>query len=367
MNRFLSMLLAVCFFALQSCKPDYNTTKPIRRDITQVIYASGKIYPKQRRLLASKTGGYVQQIYVKAGDSIQAGMPILAIRSEITDLGVQTAENNLKLANANANNSSASLLAIQEDIKMAQTKYSLDSANAIRFQNLWQQNATSKILYEQTKTQAEISFQQLQKARLALQGLSQKTNTDYQNAKNVYATQKAVKGDFVLYADMAMRVYDIRIKVGELVSPAVPIIEVGQNSDFEVELAIDESDLGLVKVGQEVIFELNSMKNTFLKGKLTEVYPTINPLNKTGKVIASLDTKANINLFSGMSIEANIVIAERKQVLVLPRNFVFDNEYVVSKENKKIKIQKGLEDIEYIEVLQGLNDQTEVIDKPLKE
>lgn len=362
MNKFFIVVLWACCVVLQSCKPDYNITKPTRKDITQVVYASGKIYPKQRRLLASKSGGYVQQIYVKAGDSLKAGMPILAIRSEITDLSLQTAQNNMNLANANANPQSASMLAIQEDIKATQAKYSLDSANAVRFQNLWQQNATSKVAYEQAKTQAEISFQNLQKAKLALRGLEQKSNADYQNAKNMYATQKAVKGDFVLYADTDMRVYDIRIKVGELVMPSVPIIEVGQSSTFEVELAIDESDLGLVKIGQAVVFELNSLKNTFLKGTLTEVYPTINALNKTGKVIASLESRTDLNLFSGMSIEANIVVAEKKNALVIPRNFIFEDDYVKNKEKQKVKIQKGLADIEYVEILAGVDENIELID-----
>jgi multidrug efflux pump subunit AcrA (membrane-fusion protein) len=357
---FFLFLLSIC--CLQSCKPKYNSIKPLRKDITQAIYASGKLYPKQRRILSSKIAGYVQQIYVKAGDSVLAGMPIIAIRSEVPDLNIQTAQNNMELAGNNTSSSSAALQLAQEDILAAQSKYALDSTNYLRFQNLFQQNATSKLLLEQAKTQAEIAKQNLQKAKLVLQNLQQKANAEYQNAKNIYATQKAVKGEFVLYADANMRIYDIRIKTGELVTPAMPLIEVGHTNLFEVELAIDESDLGLVKVGQKVIFELNSMKNTFLQGELTQVYPSINPLNKTAKVVANIEQNANINLFSGMSIEGNIIVAERKNVLVVPRVFVFEKEYVKNKDKEKIKFRKGIEDLEYVEVLQGIDDKTEIID-----
>ena len=279
MNKTITSHLVLVMLVLASCKPNYHTIKPLRKNITQAVYASGKLYPQQRRMLASKIGGYVEQIYVKAGDTIVAGMPLLTIRSEISNLNVRNAQENLSLANNNNSNNSAAIQAAQEDINVAQSKYSLDSANNIRFQNLFQQNATSKLSLDQAKTQADISKQNLQKARLALQNLGQKFKSDYQNAKNVYETQKAVKNDFVLYADFSMRVYDIRIKTGELITPAMPLIEAGQANNFEVELAIDESDLGLVKVGQDVIFELNSLKNTFLKGKLLQVYPSINPLN----------------------------------------------------------------------------------------
>jgi multidrug efflux pump subunit AcrA (membrane-fusion protein) len=348
--------------AMAGCKPNYNTIKPLRKNITQAVYASGKLYPQERRMLASKTGGYVQRIYVKAGDTIAAGMPLLAIRSEIPDLNIRNAQTNMNLANNNQGNNSVAIQAAREDIKLAQSKYSLDSANAIRFQNLFQQNATSKILLDQAKTQAEISKQNLQKARLVSQNLGQKFDADYQNAKNIYATQKAIKDDFVLYADFSMRIYDIRIKTGELITPAMPLIEAGQANNFEVELAIDENDLGLVRIGQEVVFELNSMKNTFLKGKLLQVYPSINPLNKTAKIIASIQNDTNIQFFSGMSIEANIIVAEKKNTLVVPRTFVFDNEFVKNKDRQKIKFQKGLEDLEFIEVLGGLDEQMEIID-----
>ncbi len=362
MNKTITSLVVLVMLVIASCKPNYNTIKPLRKNITQAVYASGKLYPQQRRMLASKIGGYVQQIYVKAGDTIIAGMPLLAIRSEISDLNVRNAQENLNLANNNNSNNSAAIQAAQEDIKVAQSKYSLDSANNIRFQNLFQQNASSKLSLDQAKTQADISKQNLQKARLALQNLGQKFNADYQNAKNVYETQKAVKNDFVLYADFSMRVYDIRIKTGELITPAMPLIEAGQANNFEVELAIDESDLGLVKVGQDIVFELNSLKNTFLKGKLLQVYPSINPLNKTAKVIASIVNTNNIVFFSGMSIEANIIVAEKKDALVVPRTFVFENEFVKNKERQKIKFKKGLEDLEFIEVLGEIDENMDIID-----
>ncbi len=362
MNKITLFLVACCIFLGTSCKPKYHTIKPLRKNITQAIYASGKLYPQQRRILASKTGGYVQQVFVKAGDTISSGMPLLVIRSEISDLNIQTAQTNLSFAGNNASANSAAIQVAKEDINAAQSKYALDSANFIRFQNLFQQNATSKLMLDQARTQAEISKQNLQKARLNLQNINQKTSTEYQNAKNIYATQKAVKGDFILYADANMRVYDIRIKAGELITPAMPLIEAGQTTNFEVELAIDENDLGLVKVGQEVIFELNSLKNTFIKGQLIQVYPSINPLNKTAKVVASIAKSDNQNFFSGMSVEANIIVAEKKDALVIPRTFIFEKEYVKNKNNQKIKFRKGLEDLDYVEVLQGIGAETEIID-----
>jgi HlyD family secretion protein len=362
MTKFLIFILLSCTFI--ACKSKNTVTKPLRKDIKQAVYASGKLYPVQRRLLSVKTSGYVKQIFVKAGDTIQAGMPILAIGNEVAAINLNSAKNNLDLAGNNAAQNSATLQTAREEVSNAQSKYGLDSANAVRFQNLYQQNATSKLNAEQAKTQATISKQNLQKARLQVQILQQKFNADLTNAQNVYQIQKSIGNDFVLYADANLRVYDIKTKVGELVSPQFPLVEAGQAGNFEVELAIDENDVVLVKEGQEVVFELGAAKNSFLKGKLLTIYPSINQQNKTAKVVASIEQSATIRFFSGMSVEANIVVAERKNALVISRNYLFDNEYVKMADSKnKVKISKGIEDLEYVEIKGGIDENTEITDR----
>ena len=47
--------------------------------------------------------------------------------------------------------------------------------------------------------------------------------------------------------------YDIIAKVGDLVGAQVPVMELGAAKEYEVELAVDESDANLVRAGQEVV------------------------------------------------------------------------------------------------------------------
>lgn len=359
--------LYYCIIALliiTSCKTKKNTIFPLKKDITQAVYASGKVYPLQRRFLASKVAGYVAEIYVKAGDSVAAGTPLIAIRNDLVDVQLKTAANNLQTANNNASTNSAALRLAQEEVKAAQSKYALDSINYLRFKNLYEQNATARLNVEQSKTLADISKQNLEKAWLNLSNLQNKFNIELANAQSNYESQKIVKGDFVLYADNNLRIYDIKPKKGELVAPQLPLLEVGATRLFEVELAVDETDIGLIKTGQEVIYELGAVKGKFLKGSILQVYPTINPMNKTAKVIASLSYDSTINFFSGMSVEANIVIAQQKDALVVPKNYIFDNEYVKrSSDKQRIKIQKGIEDLQYVQILGGITEKEELTDE----
>jgi hypothetical protein len=87
-------------------------------------------------------------------------------------------------------------------------------------------------------------------------------------------------------------------------------------------------------------------------------------MNKTAKVVASLSYDGVINFFSGMSVEANIVIAQQKNALVVPKNYVFDNEYVKrSSDKQRIKIEKGIEDLQYIQILGGITEEEELTDE----
>jgi HlyD family secretion protein len=363
MNYFLLLSVVFCL-QLVACQSKQNVVKPLRKDIKQAVYASGKVYPQQRRLLAIKASGYVKQVFAQVGDSVAAGMPLVAVANELATLNEGMAQRNLNLATESGNsNSSAVLQLAQQDVSSTASKYALDSANAVRFANLLQQNATSKLLAEQAKTQADISKQNLQKARLQLQNLQTKLDFDIKNAQTAYKQQQSIKNDFVLYADAPLRVYDVRVKVGELVSPQVPLVEAGNSQIFEVELAIDESDVGLVQTGQDIVFELSAKKNTFLSGKVQNIYPSINLQNKTAKVVASIANETAIRFFSGMSVEANIVVAEKKNALVIARNYLFDNDYVkLASTKQKTKIEKGIEDLDYVEILGGIDENTEITD-----
>jgi hypothetical protein len=62
-----------------------------------------------------------------------------------------------------------------------------------------------------------------------------------------------------------------------------------------------------------------------------------------------------------MSVEANIIIAERKNALVIPREYLIEGTKVKIKDSEQLTtIKKGAEDLEFIEVLEGITKETEI-------
>lgn len=359
MKKILLLFSFVVFII--SCKNKNETTFPVRKDITQAVYASGKIFPLNNYKVYSKLPGYIEKIHVHVGDSVKIGQPLITIRNVVSDLNISTAKNLLELAQKNANENSSYITSLKQDVASAKSKYELDSINYSRFSVLIKENATSKLQADQAKTQFEISKQNFLKASNALNSTRDKIRVELENAQIQYDAQVSNKSDYAITSAVNGKVYDIIPKEGELVNTQIVLMEIGDNSHFEVELSIDETDVSLIKKDQEIVYTIDAYKDIIYKGKVVEAYPRINQSNKTSKVIASIQLTEKTTIYSGMSVEANIIIAERKNALVVPREYLIESNKLKKKGHEElIVITKGAADLEFVEIISGVDETTEI-------
>lgn len=359
--KHLSAVILVLTLSLASCGSKEETVHPVKKDITQAVYASGKIFPKNDYKVSARLPGYVQEILVKVGDSVKAGQPLLRIRSEISDINVEAAKNQYQLASRNAAESGPVLSALKQEMAAAESKYLLDSTNYRRYENLLKANSTSQLQLDQAKVQFENSRASWSRSKYNYASTRDRLRTESENAKLQLDAQTSNQGDYTINSVVSGKVYDIIPKVGDLINSQMPLIEIGSASEFEVELSIDETDISFVQVGQEVLYEIDAYKDRPLTGTVAEIYPRISPGNKTAKIIASVVLDADMNVYSGMSIESNIIIAEKKNALVIPREYLKPGNVVnVKGKEEPVKITVGAGDLEYVEVLSGLTESDEL-------
>jgi HlyD family secretion protein len=357
-----NILVALFALVLFSCGKKNSSTLPVRRDITQAVYASGKIYPLNDYKIYAKLPGYVEKIHVHVGDSVKIGQPLITIKSEVSEKNVEMAKNQYELAQKNAGENSPVLSSMKEDIASARSKYELDSANYNRYSNLIRENAISKLQLDQAKMQYDISKQNFLKAFNNFTSTRDRLHTELENAKLQYGAQTSNQSDYLIASVVNGKVYDIVPKEGELVSNMLMLMEVGDGNKFEVELSVDETDISFLKKNQDIVYAIDAYKDKIFKGKITETYPRINQSNKTSKVVATIELNKTVSVFSGMSVEANIIIQTKKNTLVIPREFLLDGKNVLRKsEGDTITIQKGAEDLEFVEIVSGIDEKTEII------
>ena len=361
----LNGILLAFFTVFLSCGDKEDKTKPTRKDITQAVYASGKIFPVDYYRLNISIPGYIKEIYVKVGDTVNVGEPLFAMKSDVSNLNVATARNNLDLATLNATENSAYMTAVKQDVGLAKEKMELDSSNYARVLGLAENNATTKSNLDQVKAQFTASKQNFKKATSSIEATRERLKTEVKNARNLFKAQQSNSNDFTYYSSVTGKVYDISGRQGEYFTPQQIVMELGRIDNYEVELSVDEADIHYLAKKQEVIFQTEAYPNLFLKGEIKEVYPKISSTNKSIKVMASIHLPEGISMYAGATLEANIINQRKTNALVIPRYYLSNDSVVIKQKGKKakIKVELGVGNVEFVEVLKGLNPEDEVYKK----
>ena len=186
--------------------------------------------------------------------------------------------------------------------------------------------------------------------------------TEAANAELQYQTLLANKNEFLITAEKKGMVYDVDAKKGEMISLQKPVMEIGDKNKFELELFIDETDIRFVKPGQEVVFTIDAFENETFKAKVREIYPRISQTNKTIKVIAEIEAQNSSAFYSSLSVEANIIISTKKNALVIQREFlVGKNQLKIKGEENLITVKTGIENIDYVEIISGIDENTTLV------
>jgi multidrug efflux pump subunit AcrA (membrane-fusion protein) len=122
-------------------------------------------------------------------------------------------------------------------------------------------------------------------------------------------------------------------------------------------LSVDEDDFGKVVVGQKVFIKTDAFPDKVFQARIAKIYPLLNKAEQTFRADAEITDPLPGALY-GLNIEANIVIGENKPVLAIPKEALLKGDSVLMKEKdivRKVKISKGVEDRDWVEVKSGLS------------
>ncbi|MDJ0646791.1 MAG: HlyD family efflux transporter periplasmic adaptor subunit, partial [Flavobacteriaceae bacterium] len=152
------------------------------------------------------------------------------------------------------------------------------------------------------------------------------------------------------------KVYALYKEPGEIVSTREPLAAVGSALNFIIEMLVDEVDIVRIAENQEVLISLDAYEGLVFKGSVTKIYPKKDERNQTFTVEALFHTPPK-KLYPGLSGEANIVIAKKDNVLAIPKAYLID-ENKVKTDDGLVEITIGLENMDLVEVVAGINEST---------
>ncbi len=277
----------------------------------------GNVDTKQNIVIYPETQGILNRVYVKEGDKVTKGQ----LLATIDDGGL-----------------SQQLAQLQIQSELAKTTFE-------RQKRLWDQKIGSEIQYLQAKSSYESQQQTVNQLKSQL-------------AKNS------------LRAPFSGIVDDVMIEQGSVVAPQSPIMRMVNLDDMYIETDVPESYIRDVVVGKDVQIEFPVL-NKIIKGKIRQATNFINPANRTFKIEVAVPN-ADKSIKPNLTAKLKINDYTNKEAILIPQNIISENangeQYIYVVKNKdgdttanRAIIKTGKTQGDVIEVLSGIDDNTEII------
>jgi multidrug efflux pump subunit AcrA (membrane-fusion protein) len=151
---------------------------------------------------------------------------------------------------------------------------------------------------------------------------------------------------------------------GDFVRKGDVVASIGNAQKIEAVLNVDENSIGKIKLGQKVYIKLNTHKEKVYQATISEILSAFDTASQSFICKAQFSEVLPQALF-GTQLEANVLTAQKKHALLIPRSYLsYGNKVSLKGKDQPTTIKTGIISTEYVEVLSGL-DQSSVL-LPLK-
>ncbi len=336
-------------FAVDKTIPSEKLAKVEQGSIAKSVVATGKVEPLSKVEVKSKASGIIKYLYVNSGDLVREGQLLVELDKEILDAQLKQAKAFLNAAESKIQEMQSQTKTLQANLDKARLEagskdYEFTVAEYKRYRDLFGNGLVSK-------SEIDSAEQKMRAAEIANKSLQAAVNVKEAELEQNARTLNTVKAELVQaqaqyeQAEENLKYASIRspingvvlsreVEAGDAVSSilqlgsnATLIMTLGDVKELYIKGKVDETDIGLVKVGQPVRVTVDAYKNRTFQGKVFRIAPMgVEKDNVTRfEVRVSIDDDLDL-LRVNMSANAEIVLEERHNVLLIPESALIYNE-----------------------------------------
>jgi HlyD family secretion protein len=336
-------------FSVDKTIPSEKLAKVEQGSIAKSVVATGKVEPLSKVEIKSKASGIIKFLYVKAGDTVREGQLLVELDKETLEAQLKqarafqvAAESKLEEMRSQAKTLQANLQKVQ--LEAENKDYDFAVAEYKRFEGLLNHGLVSKADFdsaEQKMKAAEVNRKSLLAAvRVREAEIEQnERTTNTVKAELVQAQAQCEQAEESLkYASIRSPISGVvlsrELEVGDAVSSilqlgsnATLIMTLGDVKELYVKGKVDETDIGLVKLGQPVRVTVDAYKNRTFSGEVFRIAPMGVEKDNVTRFEVRVSIQNDLDLLKvNMSANAEIVLEEHKNVLVIPESSLIYNE-----------------------------------------
>jgi HlyD family secretion protein len=313
-------------------KTTVQTGKVERKDLVQIVTASGEVRPRRYVNVGANVSGRLVEINVLEGDRVKKGQVLAKVESERYEAGLRQSEAGVAAARADLQRAEADVAA---------SKLAYDRTKRMRDDKLISDSA-----YDQAEAEWKMKTAQVESAR--------------RRVAQLQAALDSTRDDLIkttVISPMDGVVTNLPKEAGEMVigamsfSPTV-IMTVADLSVMECEVMVDETDFRNLKLGQEAKIKVDALEGLELRGEVTEIGASALVRGSGSQTATQTALGANTgnqpkdfkvtitikdpppNLRPGLNATADITTEKRDQVLAVPVQAVVVRE--VNREGKVV-------------------------------
>jgi HlyD family secretion protein len=332
-----------------------------RHTITETVTASGKIYPEVEVKMSSDISGEIVELNVAEGDSVRKGQQLAKIYADIYSNQRNQAAAQVNQQQAMVENSNAQLPGLKASMDAAQAQYDRQKTlltqkviSLSEFENATTTLRTSQAAYNaaQQSVHSNMAAVASAKANLAIQAENVSRTTISSPLNGVVSLLSVKKGERV---------------AGNQMTAGTEIMRVADMSKIEAVVDVGENDITKVLLGDTAIVEVDAYNGRKFRGVVTQIASSIvasasasSSTSTTNdvtnyKVHIRLDPSSYKDLMDnkrskslvfrpGMTASADIQTKTHRDVLSVPINAVTTREKISAKDAAAAKDRKPVED-----------------------
>jgi len=249
----------------------------------------GTVASARTSQISSQMMGNIVEIRAREGDRVARNQVLAVLDSARPRAAVQQAR--------------AAVSAAQNEVVAANSALSLASATLERYRQLYRKKSVSPQEFDEVKTR----FESAQARRDMARAQAAQASAGLEQARTVLS-YTFVRAPYpgVITQKMA--------EVGALASPGTPLFTIEDTRRYRLEVAVDESDIHFVRVGESVPVTIASASNLPLSGNVFQIVPFADPSSRSFLVKISLPPVPNLR--SGLFGHAYFFRGKRQALLI---------------------------------------------------
>lgn len=324
-----------------------RTASVERRDIAQVIEATGRLEPPGPFAVIAGVSGQLQEIVVRPGDRVEAGTVLARLDARELGFEVRALEATRTAARAKVAQAEASLADVKDLLERTEKLAARGQASAVKLEEAQSAAANARAVVRAARAEADAATARLEAAQFAVER----------------SEIKAPKSGVVLV---------VRAQEGASVGPAGPVLfEMAAGLDpLQLKADVGEADIGALEPGQRATFEVPAFPSEEYPASVDEVglVAEIRGGFSSYPVILSAPNPDQ-KLRPGMTAAVRFAVAEAEDALVVREAALryAPRDAPPAPPRSRVFVRRGLAGLDPVDVVRGVSDGVFVEVRPRQE